>query len=52
VAQQADRLRVAQLERNKNRKRWWQWLGGAQLSAMKVNETACLHASDPAFESR
>jgi hypothetical protein len=52
VAQQADRLRVAQLERNKNRKRWWQWLGGAELSAMKVNETACVLPSDPAFDHR
>jgi hypothetical protein len=52
VAQQEDRLRVAQLARNKNRKRWWQRLGGSELPAMKANETACAPGSDPFFQAR
>jgi hypothetical protein len=38
VAEQADKLRVAQLERNKRRKRWRSWLGAPQISDVRVNE--------------
>jgi len=40
VAEQADKLRVAQLERNKRRSRWRAWLGATRISDVKVNESA------------
>ncbi len=40
MAEQADKLRVAQLERSKRRRNWRAWFGTARISDVKVNEAA------------
>ena len=48
MAEQADKLRVAQLQRNKRRKGVRAWLGTARISDMKVNESGTI-LFDPTF---
>ena len=51
MAEQADKLRVAQLQRNKRRKGLRSWLGAARISDVKVNEAGTI-LPDPSFGTR
>ena len=42
MAEQADKLRVAQLQRNKRRKGLRGWLGASRMSDVKVNEAGTI----------